>query len=411
MLIDDAWINDTYGYSPIDQDLHLDVQEDEQIFRLMEEKFHVPREQIGASLRADFCDENTAMYHLLYHEKYFKKGGLLDGVAADSPPNLDIIQIHNPRAASPAPTNMVAIDENKVQDTPLGQQHQQKLAVPEQAQVRDVASKRVRPMTWVGGETSVTKFIQEQQQKSALGADGANSAPGSGSTSSTTGATATHAGSASTANANAYQSSTAGHGVSRRASSNAPPSISAIKAATESAGRLPPADENASNNTTNSVGPRRPSTATSTSANAPSPLPTPAPIANTQSTRQRRASMIGVFRNPLRRLSELPGTNESSGITSAGGSNTAASQQTTNSVHDEKPRSLRFTFNSNTTSTKQPDILVQEVLQACTEHSVKALTASRYVVECVWNEGKDKDEVKFDVEVCELPRLNGGKLF
>ncbi|KXS17055.1 kinase associated domain 1-containing protein [Gonapodya prolifera JEL478] len=69
-----------------------------------------------------------------------------------------------------------------------------------------------------------------------------------------------------------------------------------------------------------------------------------------------------------------------------------------------KPRSLRFTFNSNTTSSKPPDEIVQEVLTICDKLDVKHRMSSRYVVECTYNANAE-EAIKFEVEVCKLPRL------
>ncbi|RKO86080.1 KA1 domain/Ssp2 C-terminal domain-containing protein [Blyttiomyces helicus] len=74
---------------------------------------------------------------------------------------------------------------------------------------------------------------------------------------------------------------------------------------------------------------------------------------------------------------------------------------------ENKPRSLRFTFNSNTTSSKPPDEIVQEVVDACDKHGVVHRLASRFLVECTSSSPTPggKDAVKFEVEICKLPRL------
>ncbi|KAI9209930.1 KA1 domain/Ssp2 C-terminal domain-containing protein, partial [Polychytrium aggregatum] len=74
---------------------------------------------------------------------------------------------------------------------------------------------------------------------------------------------------------------------------------------------------------------------------------------------------------------------------------------------DNKPRSLRFTFNSNTTSTKPPDDIIQQVAAACTSHGITHRLTSRFLIECSWagTAGPNKEQVKFEIEVCKLPRL------
>ncbi|KAI8909095.1 KA1 domain/Ssp2 C-terminal domain-containing protein, partial [Gorgonomyces haynaldii] len=71
-----------------------------------------------------------------------------------------------------------------------------------------------------------------------------------------------------------------------------------------------------------------------------------------------------------------------------------------------KPRSLRFTFNSNTTSSKNPDEIIQEVIRNCNLKSITHRLLSRYLLECTYAPPASKEPVKFEVEVCKLPRLN-----
>jgi MAP/microtubule affinity-regulating kinase len=104
---------------------------------------------------------------------------------------------------------------------------------------------------------------------------------------------------------------------------------------------------------------------------------------------------------------------------------------------------MRFTFNSNTTSTKIPDEIIKELDRALQKIGAKHQVVGRYTIECLWNfkeqplrqneevarpmdmdslqkalaevmgssnninrvEKEIKDCVRFDVEVCELPRL------
>ena len=78
------------------------------------------------------------------------------------------------------------------------------------------------------------------------------------------------------------------------------------------------------------------------------------------------------------------------------------------SATDQKPRSLRFTFNSNTTSTKPPDDITQAILAACQQHNLKTRLISRYLLECTAppvNNLPGAEAVKIEIEVCKLPRL------
>jgi MAP/microtubule affinity-regulating kinase len=71
------------------------------------------------------------------------------------------------------------------------------------------------------------------------------------------------------------------------------------------------------------------------------------------------------------------------------------------------PRSLRFTFNSNTTSSKPPDEFLQDVIDICNSKGITYRVQTRYLLECTFGQTQSsKNQVKFEVEVCKLPRLN-----
>ncbi|KAI8825532.1 KA1 domain/Ssp2 C-terminal domain-containing protein [Chytriomyces cf. hyalinus JEL632] len=73
---------------------------------------------------------------------------------------------------------------------------------------------------------------------------------------------------------------------------------------------------------------------------------------------------------------------------------------------DNKPRSLRFTFNSSTTSSKPPEDIVKGVSAALDKHGVTYRMVTPFLLECFWaNPTPGKDGVKFEIEVCKLPRL------
>jgi MAP/microtubule affinity-regulating kinase len=75
---------------------------------------------------------------------------------------------------------------------------------------------------------------------------------------------------------------------------------------------------------------------------------------------------------------------------------------------DLKPRSLRFTFASNTTSSKSPDHMIQEVITAATKHGYKFRLVHNFLIECVAsppNNLPGAEHVKIEIEVCKLPRL------
>lgn len=73
----------------------------------------------------------------------------------------------------------------------------------------------------------------------------------------------------------------------------------------------------------------------------------------------------------------------------------------------EKPRSLRFTFNSNTTSSKAPDEIMVELIKVSNKLNLTHRLLTRYLLECTsTNAAAGKEILKIEVEVCKLPRLN-----
>jgi len=119
------------------------------------------------------------------------------------------------------------------------------------------------------------------------------------------------------------------------------------------------------------------------------PTPTAADVAmEPRQPRKRHNTIVGIF---LRNKDGQPVPSVTS--------------PTTESSNDSsvKPRSLRFTFNSNSTSTKQPDEIVRNVLHACKALNITHKLVTRYLIECNIPE---KEDLKFEVEICKLPRLN-----
>ena len=146
--------------------------------------------------------------------------------------------------------------------------------------------------------------------------------------------------------------------------------------------------------------------------------------------RRRHNTIVGLLRNTMRRQSETPvpvagnptpanpigailGTinssisgsksRDSQSISTVDGGNGGVSG---NYMKDDgKPRSLRFTFNSNTTSSKAPEDIIKEVVSACDTLGVHHRLLSAFLLECVKGAEGSKEAVKFEIEVCKLPRL------
>jgi len=293
-VADDSWLNEGYEGSCLWQADDIDVKEDDEIIRIMETKFGISRDQTLKSLREDVYDDIGAIYHLFYHEKYAK------GIPA--PQNAEATRAvtaavtatdgAKPRVRVPTVAGDQPVEDNS--DT-NNQPRERSMTVDSHAR---------RPVTWVGGDSEVKKYMADQQA----------------------------------ANKPVVPSATAANVVPEP----------------QAQGRRPLAEVTA---------------------------PEEAHTTN------RRASVLGVL-----------GIRKDSATASP---TAAAAAQASGS---EKPRSLRFTFNSNTTSTRPPDTLVADVLAACKQLDIRAAQLSRYVIECNWKE-TTRDATKVEVEICELPRL------
>eukprot|EP00128_Syssomonas_multiformis_P011563 Colp12_sorted_trinity150504_noHs@36419 len=65
-----------------------------------------------------------------------------------------------------------------------------------------------------------------------------------------------------------------------------------------------------------------------------------------------------------------------------------------------KPRSLRFTFNMQTTSTKEPHEILDEIKRVIAENGITYTQNEPFLLMCT------KKEVQWEMEVCKLPRLS-----
>ena len=80
-----------------------------------------------------------------------------------------------------------------------------------------------------------------------------------------------------------------------------------------------------------------------------------------------------------------------------------AATESASPVDDEKPRSLRFTFNSKTTSSLPPAEIMSKVMKTCNELQFKFKSVNKFLLEILSTIG---GAAKFEIEVCRLPRLN-----
>jgi MAP/microtubule affinity-regulating kinase len=70
ILVDDTWLNDGYEASPVMQEINEEnINEDALILSIIESKFGVPKDQMIKSLRENVYDETLAIYFMLWDEK------------------------------------------------------------------------------------------------------------------------------------------------------------------------------------------------------------------------------------------------------------------------------------------------------------------------------------------------------
>jgi len=75
---------------------------------------------------------------------------------------------------------------------------------------------------------------------------------------------------------------------------------------------------------------------------------------------------------------------------------------------DESPRCLRFTWSMKTTSTMQPDAMIESIRSVLKSHNCRCEpTTQQYSLMC-WYGGSEGDDacVQWEMEVCRLPRLS-----
>jgi MAP/microtubule affinity-regulating kinase len=309
MLIDDPWINESYGDSPITTDMGEVMLEDENILRVVEAKFKLDRDTILKALRDGSYNDISAIYYLLYYERDNKDSK----ISLDSQ---DIVQMSSrTKGSSNAmkdPT-MVKIEEDSI----IKDEELQQVAKPAAV----VQARRRRAQTVGGDNLKDTPPEQDNDEEKAKEPE-------------------------------AFPTS----------NKDDPSKVVSRQTAVNPFGET---------QTSQSVG-----------------------GGNQAANRQRTNTIVGIFK---RRPSEMEGVPVSPLV-----QNVPVSLEDAN-----KPRSLRFTFNSNTTSSKPPDDIVIEVIKICNAKTITHRLQSRYLLECTFGQSQGgKEPVKFEVEVCKLPRLN-----
>lgn len=73
---------------------------------------------------------------------------------------------------------------------------------------------------------------------------------------------------------------------------------------------------------------------------------------------------------------------------------------------DGKPRSLRFTWSMNTTSTLEPADIINEIRKVLDANSCSYQQRECFLLLCTHGDSRSDSLVQWEMEVCKLPRLS-----
>jgi len=350
MLIDDPWINEGYSDSPIKKNEEEIITTDESIIQFMVQKYKFDREQIIKSLDDNVYDDTSAIYYLLYNEKKNKNNleGILSPISDStpaSPTKASDKEAQDKVATSPQTKNgMLRIDEDDVLPT---------------NNAMKIPSRQPTAATTATSAASTTRNTRTRRF-------------------TVTGITVDHPAEVPMTNNKTLPKPGTLENSKTVTNQNTQPSLSNTQQQSPNG----MAHAQIKEDEELEVMPSVPKSAGQENS-APTDIEAP------RQPRKRHNTIVGIF---LRNKDGQPVA-------------ATANSPTTESSNDSsiKPRSLRFTFNSNSTSSKQPDEIVRNVLHACKALNITHKLVTRYLIEC---NIPDKEDLKFEVEICKLPRLN-----
>ncbi|KAI8840730.1 Ser/Thr protein kinase PAR-1Balpha splicing variant [Chytriomyces cf. hyalinus JEL632] len=375
LLTDDIWINDGYNDSPIQVDMGCTVEEDEVILLSLQSKFGIDKATALKSLRDNKYDDVAAVYFLLYFERHQRSRR-----NSEIPPGtVPVINTAlSPPAASPTEGSFSATAALPSQSSKHGDE--------------ESAQEQVSPLPNLRSKAQAQKIADASKRRFTVGSD-----------------------------AEAQKLGT----------DEGEKKVGVLKAVVDDSQVVRPVDS-ATHHITPAMSRLNTGAAGSNDQavaerqRASSAYPTPAQADDGAVGRKRGETIAGMIRNvglgirrrsdaatPAERTSaaqQIPqldtiGSIAGSQMTESATIELTASQAGIPRGEDaNKPRSLRFTFNSNTTSSKLPDEIIGEVTSAMNKHGVTYTAVTRYLLECL-SSGPGRESVKFEIEVCKLPRL------
>ncbi|KAI9144137.1 kinase-like domain-containing protein [Paraphysoderma sedebokerense] len=362
MLIDDPWINEGYADSPICTDISLHIDEDESLIKLIEQKFHIDRETILKSLRESQYDDIAALYHLMFHER--------DKTGDYSRVNQVLNSVTQPISPS-SPTAISTLTRNSPTQ------------VPQMTPIAEDGVPVSGAVTSSQGMSIISSTVTATSPQSQNGTSGAPNNRSMGRNTSAARRRRFTVG--GEADVQKYADDPEGKDASE--------ALKRLQNAVKEEGDVQPKstdkERNPNSTTTQeepALMPESPEGSKSDVADEDS-ASTSSKADGVDRPRKRHNTIVGILRSTIR------------------GKTTEPSSPGPEVDKDGKPRSLRFTFNSNTTSSKPPDEVVQQVLEAFVKHHIQHKLVSRYLIECSGTVPNSREQVKFEVEVCKLPRL------
>ncbi|XP_034944669.1 serine/threonine-protein kinase MARK2 isoform X12 [Chelonus insularis] len=78
----------------------------------------------------------------------------------------------------------------------------------------------------------------------------------------------------------------------------------------------------------------------------------------------------------------------------------------TNNEEQVKPRSLRFTWSMGTTSSRDPDDIIEEIRKVLDANKCQYEQRERFLLLCAHGDAATDSQVQWEIEVCKLPRLS-----
>ena len=401
ILIDDPWLNEGYDSSPITQSVPEQlVTEDPLILNIMETKFGVDREPILKGLREDVFDDTMAIYALLWNEK--QRNGepavlkISEQMAFKNAPSTPTSPTGTeaPRAPVAAPPQAATILEEEgstdhlhhaatagtATGTGAAAAEGTSSPVPVARSLARDKTKAGRRVT-VGGEEDVKKMADDKNNE-----------------------------------ADALKKLKDLQLKDEKTSAASPPVVPRIREEPSAGGRPRPISVAVPNEAF------VPQTVVAEIKAGEHPQSDSGSIKGTAGTadkvegRKRTNTITGLLKIRPRAVTNQPTSTTdqptSTDVEAPGSPLVGQDEDSQSSIsgagNDQKPRSLRFTFNSNTTSSKPPDDIMQEILNACQKHNIKTRLISRYLMECTAppvNNLPGAEAVKIEIEVCKLPRL------